>query len=154
LSDQLNFRWAQAGDFDAVLGLASQLAVHIEAAPPPLTRRRFETWYVGDDAPMRLLLARRGTSVLGMIAWTLTHELYSAEARVYISDLAVDRTARGQGIGASMMALVMAWARSRGASKLGWEIWHKNLTAKTFYESLGASMDEETLPYGLALDDA
>jgi GNAT superfamily N-acetyltransferase len=140
-------------DFEAVLDLATQLAIHIESAPPPLTRQRFEKWYVGDGAPMRLLLAVRGTSLLGMIAWTLTHELYSAEARVYISDLAVDRAARGQGIGGSLMALVMAWARTRGAHKLGWEIWHKNLTAKKFYEDLGASLNEETLPYGLAIED-
>ena len=106
MKSELTFRYATVDDFAAVLELASQLAVQIEVVPPPLTVAQFETYYLSLHAPMRLLLAIRDGRTVGMISWTLTHELYSADTRVYISDVSVDRTARGQGIGAALMAEV------------------------------------------------
>lgn len=133
MSHRLTFRFADTADFAIVLELASQLANHIEAGDPPLTATQFERYYVTPGAPMRLLLAVDGRRIVGMISWTLTHELYSADARVYISDLSVDRAARGQGIGRALLAEVMGWARAQGASKLGWEVWYRNSSAKAFY---------------------
>jgi GNAT superfamily N-acetyltransferase len=153
VDNQLSFRWAQVEDFDVVFSLASQLAAHIEASIPPLTVEGFQTCYIGSRSPMRLLLALSKGRVLGMISWTLTHELYSADTRVYISDLSVDSAARGRGVGTALMAQVKAWARAHGAGKLGWEIWHQNHTAKAFYEGMGATIDEEAVPYVLTLED-
>ena len=152
VKENLTFRFAAADDFAAVLELACQLASQIEAPPPPLTAVQYEACFVGRDAPMRLLLALCGGRVLGMISWTITHELYSAETRVYISDVAVDLGSRGKGIGAALMAQVETWARAHDAAKLGWEVWYRNAGAKTFYEGLGASVDAEAVPYVLVLD--
>jgi ribosomal protein S18 acetylase RimI-like enzyme len=150
----LIFRYAGAADFEAVLDLACQLARQIEEAPPPLTVEQFNTHYLSAHAPMRLLLAVRDHRIVGMISWTLTHELYSAHTRVYISDVSIDQDARGQGVGAALMDEVKAWARANHASKLGWEVWHKNFAAKAFYCRLGASIDEEAIPYVLTLNDS
>jgi ribosomal protein S18 acetylase RimI-like enzyme len=51
------------------------------------------------------------------------------------------------------MAEVTRWARVHGASKLGWEVWHRNFAAKAFYQRLGASIDQEAIPYVLTLKD-
>ena len=152
MHESLTFRFAEAKDFSAVQELASQLARHISAPPPPLTPVRFQTCFINRDSPMRLLLALRENQVLGMISWTITQELYSAETRVYINDVSVARGSRGQGIGAALMSQVEAWARAHGASKLGWEVWYHNFEAKAFYERLGASIDAEAIPYVLVLD--
>lgn len=151
--NNLSFRWAEASDFEAVVDLACQLASHIEAPVPPLTIAQFETYYVNPHAPMHLLLALNDGRVVGMISWALTHELYSADTRVYISDVSVDSGARGQGVGVALMDQVKAWARGQNASKLGWEVWHRNLGAKAFYAKLGASIDSEAIPYVLSLED-
>jgi GNAT superfamily N-acetyltransferase len=153
MSHSLTFRFAAAADFAAVLELASQLASHIDAEAPPLTAAQFEGYYVSPDAPMRLLVAVHDDRVVGLISWTLTHELYSADTRVYISDVSVDYAHRGQGIGTALMAEVASWALAHNASKLGWEVWHRNLSAKAFYEGFGASIDQEAVPYVLALKD-
>jgi GNAT superfamily N-acetyltransferase len=153
MRDDLTFRFARAADFEAVLHLACQLAKQIELGPPPLTFAQFEKYYLAPHAPMRLLLAIHQIRVVGMISWTLTHELYSADTRVYISDVSVDPAARGQGIGTALMAEVVAWARAQSASKLGWEVWYRNFPAKAFYGKLGAVVDQEAIPYVLALAD-
>lgn len=134
-----------------VRDLASQLALHIEEKAPPLTAPQFESRYVGPNAPMRLLLALKESRVVGMISWMMTHELYSAESLVYISDLAVHREARGQGVGTALMSHVKAWAHAHRAQKLGWMVWHRNDSAKAFYEKLGATADPNAIPYGLTL---
>jgi ribosomal protein S18 acetylase RimI-like enzyme len=51
------------------------------------------------------------------------------------------------------MTEVKAWARAHNGSKLGWEVWHRNVAAKAFYERLGASIDHEAIPYVLTLKD-
>ena len=150
---ELTFRYAVAADFAAVLELSSQLANQIGEEVPPLTVSRFETYYLAPHAPMRLLLAVNHGRVVGMVSWTLTHELYSANARVYISDVSVDRAARGHGVGAALMSEVKVWARAHNASKLGWEVWHRNFAAKAFYERMGASIDDEAIPYVLELKE-
>jgi GNAT superfamily N-acetyltransferase len=147
----LSFRWAQESDFAAIVDLASQLAEHIEAKAPSLSASRFGAHYVNPRSGMHLLLALHDGRPMGMISWVLTHELYSADTRVYISDLSVDRSARGQGIGAALMDQAKAWAAEHNASKLCWEVWHRNAEAKAFYAKMGASIDKEAIPYVLTL---
>ncbi|MBS1806154.1 MAG: GNAT family N-acetyltransferase [Acidobacteria bacterium] len=151
MPEDLTYRFATEDDFAAVLDLASQLAKKIETAPPCLTPAQFSAQFAAEASPMHLLLAISENRVLGMISWTVTHELYSAETRVYISDLSVDHRWRGKGIGRALMSQVRGWAAAHGASKLGWEVWHRNNDAKAFYERMGASIDKEAVPYVLAL---
>src|SRR5689334_12663733 len=153
MSDALSFRTAQARDFTAVRSLAEQLALHIEAPLPPLTLERFLSFYVNADAPMHLVLGLRGDRVLGMIAWVLTHELYSADACVYISDDVVHAAERGQGIGRALMAQAKAWGRAHGAQKLAWDVWESNFKARAFYERLGAVINREAITHVLTLAD-
>ena len=153
MEDEFTFRKAEVSDFEAVLDLASQLANHIEEESPRLTVAQFERYYLSPEAPMHLLLALLHGRVVGMIAWTLTHELYSADVRVYISDVSVDRSARGRGVGAALIDRVKAWGRLHNASKLGWEVWHRNFGAQAFYERLGASTDREAISYVMRIQD-
>ncbi len=147
MNGKLHFRPAEADDFDAVQDLSAQLARHIEAPAPALTRTQFAARYIGPAAPMRLLLAADGARVTGLVAWTVTYELYSGDARAYISDLVVASDARGRGTGHALMAEVTAMARAQGIAKLGWEVWYRNTSAMAFYDGLGATRDREALPY-------
>ena len=153
MSYDLSFRRAQERDFAAVRGLAGQLAAHIEEPPPPLTLERYLAFYVRDHAPMHLVLALHGDRIVGMIAWVLTHELYSACATVYVSDIAVDVAARGRGVGTALMTQATVWARAQGAAKLGWDVWKHNDTAMKFYAGVGAHIDAEAVPHLLQLAD-
>jgi ribosomal protein S18 acetylase RimI-like enzyme len=151
VSEGLSIRKAELRDFDAVRGLAEALAAHIEEPPPPLTLERYLEFYVRDHAPLNLFLALRDDRVVGMIAWILTHELYSANAGLYISDIAVHADARGEGVGTALMAQAKAWGRARGVAKLGWDVWKNNTTAMKFYQRLGAVVDTEAVPHLLKL---
>jgi len=154
MSQAIRCRWAEAPDFEAVLALSAQLARHIEEGEPALTAEGFRASHVGPDAPMRLLLAERGGTAVGLAAWTVVHELYTGGAGLYLSELVVDRAARGQGVGRALMEAVKAWARAAGIRKLGWDVWQANASAMAFYEGLGARADRETVPYRLTVEEA
>lgn len=151
MREGLSIRKAQAGDFAAVCGIAEALAAHIEEPPPPLTLDRYLAFYVREHAPVNLFLALREDRVVGMIAWILTHELYSANAGIYISDIAVHADARGEGVGTALMAHATTWGRAHGVAKLGWDVWKSNSTAMKFYQRLGAVVDTEAVPHLLKL---
>lgn len=146
-----HIRSAQIDDFDAVLNLSQQLARHIEAPLPPLSFEQFVSRYIGPDAPMHLWVATDGSRVVGLAAWIVTYELYSADSRSYVSDLIVDQDARGRGIGGALMSAVVDWGRAHGIAKLGWEVWHRNESAKAFYRGLGAVRDHEAQSFLIEL---
>lgn len=151
VSEKVDIRKAQADDFAAVRLLAEALAAHIDEPPPPLTTERYLAFYISDLAPMQLFVAVRGPTVVGMIAWVLTHELYSGGITVFISDIAVRPDARGQGVGTALMAHAQAWGRTHGARKLGWDVWRWNATALSFYQRVGATVDTEAVAHVLKL---
>ena len=151
MSGELSIRRAQASDYAAVRSLAEALAIHIEEPPPPLTLERYLAFYVREHAPLHLFVALLEDRVVGMIAWILTHELYSAQAGMYISDISVHADARRKGVGGALMTKAKEWAADHGVTKLGWDVWKHNASAMQFYARLGATVDTEAVPHLLRL---
>lgn len=151
MSGELSIRRAEAGDYAAVRSLAEALAAHIEEPPPPLTLERYLAFYVREHAPVHLFVALLEDRVAGLIAWILTHELYSAQAGMYISDITVHAEARRKGVGRALMTKAKEWAADHGVTKLGWDVWKHNASAMQFYARLGATVDTEALPHLLLL---
>ena len=56
---------------------------------------------------------------------------------LYIDDLCVDETCRGQHIGRSLYNAALAMAREKGCYNVTLNVWSCNPTALRFYESLG-----------------
>ena len=56
---------------------------------------------------------------------------------LYIDDLCVDETVRGQGIGRKLYAAAVEMAREQGCYNVTLNVWSCNPTALRFYESLG-----------------
>lgn len=56
---------------------------------------------------------------------------------LYIDDLCVDETLRGQHIGKQLYEYVLAFAREQGCYNVTLNVWECNSGAKKFYESCG-----------------
>ncbi len=56
---------------------------------------------------------------------------------LYIDDLCVDETARGQRVGTALYNYVLAYARKIGCYNVTLNVWSCNESAKRFYETLG-----------------
>ena len=67
---------------------------------------------------------------------------------LYIDDLCVDETCRGQHVGTVLYEAVLALARERGCYNVTLHVWNCNAPAMKFYEHLGMQcrqMEMETL---------
>ena len=56
---------------------------------------------------------------------------------LYIDDLCVDESCRGQKVGQKMYAFIKEWARERGFYNITLNVWSCNPTALKFYEKMG-----------------
>lgn len=65
------------------------------------------------------------------------HPTFTPIHTLYIDDLCVDETARGQHIGAQLYAYVLAYARECGCYNVTLNVWADNTAAVGFYEHLG-----------------
>jgi GNAT superfamily N-acetyltransferase len=98
-----------------------------------------------------LLGAWRGERLVGYacLYWHLS-SLLPAET-VLMSDLFVDPSARGEGIGRALIEASAAVARERGAHQLEWSTAPDNHAAQRLYDSTGAERStwiEYELPVG------
>ena len=56
---------------------------------------------------------------------------------LYIDDLCVDETCRGQHIGSSLYQAVLAYAKEHGCYNVTLNVWYGNEKAQRFYEACG-----------------
>ena len=56
---------------------------------------------------------------------------------LYIDDLVVDETVRGQHVGTALFEHVKDWAREQGFYNVTLNVWECNPGARAFYEAMG-----------------
>ena len=67
---------------------------------------------------------------------------YDLRPTLFIKELYVDETIRGQGVGKQLMQQAIQDAKEKGCGRLKWEVLSDNIRAQLFYQSLGAFYDE------------
>lgn len=132
-------------DLAAVQGHASEMRATVE----DIRRDGF-----GLGALFHSLLAEKSGEAIGLALYFYIYSTWQGRPALYVEDLIVADSARGQGVGTALMRGLAGIARTRGCSKLELSVSARN-TARTFYEGLGMSRKGDWLPYtisGPALD--
>lgn len=70
-------------------------------------------------------------------AFCIHQELYSQKKTLYIDDLCVDETSRGQHIGKQLYQYVVEYAKQNNFYHITLNVWCLNESAMKFYESCG-----------------
>ncbi len=85
----------------------------------------------------------------GFIHLQTETDYFRAEKYGYISDLAVDASFEGRGIGRQLLAAGEEWARAKGYRLLALYVFSGNRRARELYEKYG--FQEEVIKYGKAI---
>ena len=85
---------------------------------------------------------------VGMALWYLNFSTWEGVHGIYLEDLYVRPDARGGGAGRALLAHLAGLCLRRGYRRLDWWVLHWN-PAREFYASLGASAQEQWVPYRL-----
>jgi GNAT superfamily N-acetyltransferase len=129
----LTLRPARPDDAPALAALCAQLGYRLDAASVQTRLRALEA-----DASQAIEVAERDGQVLGWIQVAATNALqYGPVAEIL--GLVVDAAARGDGIGAALVARAEAWARARALAELRVRSRDTREDAHRFYRRAGFS---------------
>lgn len=146
LTDGAILRAARPGDEEGILACIQALADYekepdaVENTVEALTQSLF-----GADPKVFAHVVERRGEVVGIAIWFLTYSTWTGGHGIWLEDLFVYDSERGQGYGKALIASLAAVCVERGYRRLEWTVLDWNAPALAFYRSLGAApMDEWT----------
>ena len=147
MKNPLILRPAEPGDETVLLELIIELAAYeraadaVEATPERLAKSLF-----GVHAAAEAVLAERRGSVVGFALFFTNFSTWVGRPGLYLEDLYVRESERGQGVGKALLLHLAAIARERNYGRMEWSVLDWNQPAIDFYRGLGAvAMDDWTV---------
>lgn len=147
----MNIRPATIADYEQLCDLFDEVdRLHRETLPdtfrkadgPPRSRERIAQLVDGPNAV--ILVAERGEMLLGLaVLWELPvspNPMRVPRRVVEIDTIVVRAAARRQGIGRSLIAAAVQWAKGRGADHAEISVYAFNQDALRTYEAAGFTM--------------
>ena len=141
----IHIRLAEADDDDFILGLAPRFVEGFDL--PPWRRPRECAEHIKLDIGRHLFEQSPGTHVfvaendagerVGFIHLQTVKDTFSDAQNCHISDLAVDKSHDGEGIGRALLAYAERWAREHKHRHLQLAVFPGNTRAIAIYEKLG-----------------
>lgn len=143
-SHPITVRPATQDDVPTLLELFGELAAYehltheLRATEPGLTAALF-----GERPVAEVLIAERDGEALGYALFFPTFSSFLTSTGVWLEDLFVRPSHRGEGVGRALLSAVAARVREQGGERLEWAALDWNELALGFYRRIGArTMDE------------
>lgn len=102
------------------------------------TEARLRETLFGADPVASVVLAEQDGTVVGFALWFRSYSTFLAQPGIYLEDLFVFPSHRGQGVGRRLLAYLARRATAAGSGRLEWAVLDWNADAIRFYASLGA----------------
>ncbi len=152
----MTIRKASSGDADGIITLLHQVAEVHHKGRPDIFRAGAQKYDRGnlaaifaDEKRPVLVAVDAEERVLGyafcVINEVKNHLLLMDDKSIYIDDLCVEETLRGQHIGKALLGAVREYAKEIGCRRLTLNVWECNPSARVFYEKNGFVPLETTL---------
>jgi GNAT superfamily N-acetyltransferase len=103
----------------------------------------------GEHPVAEALIAERDGRALGYALFFPTFSSFLTSTGVWLEDLFVRPSHRGEGVGRALLSAVAARARERGGKRLEWAALDWNELALGFYRRLGAQTTNEWITHRL-----
>jgi GNAT superfamily N-acetyltransferase len=94
----------------------------------------------GPDAVAEAVIAELAGEPVGFALFFPNFSTFLGRPGLYLEDLFVRESARGQGVGRALLGHLAALAVARGWGRVDWAVLDWNAPAIRFYESLGATV--------------
>ncbi|MDH5833420.1 GNAT family N-acetyltransferase [Luteimonas kalidii] len=138
----LEVRRAAPDDLAALLELVQAHAAFERARPPAATRAGLDAaLFERSAAPAHLLawIAARGDTAIGYLTATRDFSTWRCAPFLHMDCLYVAEGHRSDGVGASLFAALLDFARDARIDEIQWQTPHWNHRAARFYRRLGAT---------------
>ena len=149
----MKIRRAEDKDIDKILDLLSQVCdIHAKIRPDifilggtKYSRQDLHEIIIDDDRPV--FIAADDADICRGYCFCVYKEAEVSKcikpnSQIYIDDLCVDESARGQHVGQQLFAYVKEYAKHRGCYEVTLNVWEGNDKARAFYEKMGMTPKE------------
>ncbi len=151
----LIIRRAQPGDIPRILDLLTQVNLVHHLGRPDLFKKNTKYDHADLEAILKdetrpiFVAADEKNDVKGygfcIFEQTTGDRILTDIKTLYIDDICVDETARGQHIGRQIYEAITAFAKESGCYHITLNVWSLNPVAQKFYESLGMTPMKVTM---------
>jgi GNAT superfamily N-acetyltransferase len=110
-------------------------AFYERTVPAEVTRT---TWlrFFDTSEPVHALVAERDGGLVGLVHYLFHRSTSLIGPTCYLQDLFTAETARGQGVGRTLIESVYERARSAGSLRVYWQTHETNVTAMALYDKV------------------
>ena len=149
--DPPTIRPARVEDVPTLLGLFKELAEyeHLEHELKATEEQLSEALF-GARPAAEALIAERDGEALAYALFFPTFSSFLASTGMWLEDLFVRPSNRGEGVGRALLSAVAACVRERGGERLEWAALDWNELALGFYRRIGAQTMGEWITHRLA----
>lgn len=136
-------RPARREDCSRLLELVRELAA-FEQAPDAVTvsPAHFEDAGFGPSPVWQAVVAEDSGIIVGFALWYIRFSTWTG-CRLYLEDIVVTASRRGEGIGRRLFEAALAEAQRRGYVGMTWQMLEWNEAARGFYDRFGPRYDAE-----------
>ncbi|TJZ81451.1 GNAT family N-acetyltransferase [Rhodococcus oryzae] len=146
-------RRATPDDAAAITGLIYDLAEYEKARHEcTVTVEQITTALFGENPSAFCHVVEEAGDVIGLALWFRNFSTWDGVHGIYLEDLFVLPERRGAGHGKALLAALAKECADNGYSRLSWSVLNWNAPSIAFYESLGATAQDEWTTYRLSGD--
>lgn len=145
----VRIRKAEESDFKTIITLFKEFAT-FEKHPEKMVNT--EERMLQEQAFFNGLVAEHEGKIIGYAAYFFCYYTWIGKS-LYLDDLYITPTFRGQGIGRSLFDQVLAIAKRSGCHRMRWQVSSWNAPAIDFYKKLGAHIDDVEKNCDLVLEE-
>lgn len=150
---KIKVRKAQKKDMSSVLSLIKELATY-EKAPKEvkITVKELEKDGFGQHKVFNCFVAQdKNNKIIGIALYYIKYSTWKGKC-IYLDDIIVTESMRGQGIGKQLFEAVINVAKKRKVRKLEWQVLEWNKPAINFYKKYRTIFDNEWINCKLSFE--
>lgn len=151
MSCDVIIREASAADAGEILRLITELAIYEKAEHEVLatTETIIASLFSADSTAKAIVCENNQGQLIGYAIYFYNYSTWLAKKGLYLEDLYVAESERGQGVGKKLLKHLAKIAVNEGCGRFEWSVLDWNAPAIAFYESLGAKPQSEWTVYRL-----
>lgn len=145
----LTIRHATENDFAEVLNLVKELAIYQKT--PERVLNTVEQMKAEQEYFRCLVAENDNKEIIGIASYFFAYYTWVGKS-LYLDDLYVKQSQRGQGAGAQLLDALIAIAKKENCKRVRWQVSDWNEPAINFYKKRGVEIDHE--PCNCDVDEA
>lgn len=140
-------RAATPDDIETVVGFVRSLAAYENLSEKMVaTPEDYAAAFFSDTPRVFCEIGFIGDKPAGIAVWFYSFSTFLGRHGLYLEDIFVDPTARGQGVGKALLARLARRCVDEGLGRFEWTVLDWNKSAIDFYAAMGAPLNNNWLP--------